>query len=127
LVWQNEAKISNLHQHIRPLSPELITEQHRPAIYRTIALLAFVLLQSVVSPSAERIKRKPLTDIEAARLASDQAMNDGTLHSGVMSSRQKAAFFNFADLGRTAVPISFLFRTHFHRPKRAGLAIRLST
>ena len=49
---------------------------------RVIALIALVLLQHASTASAERIKRKPPTEIEAARVASDQAMSDGTLQIG---------------------------------------------
>ena len=86
-------------------------------MYRTTALLAFVLLQSVVSASAERIKRKPPTDIEAARLASDQAMSDGTLHVGdvIATDRGFFQFRGFAPDGRSDfMPVP----NRFHRPKR---------
>jgi hypothetical protein len=44
--------------------------------------MALALLQSLSGASAERIKHKPPTEIEAARIASDQAMNDGMLRQG---------------------------------------------
>jgi hypothetical protein len=49
---------------------------------RIIVLISFVLLQLASTVSAERIKRKPPTEIEAARIASDQAMSDGMLQIG---------------------------------------------
>jgi hypothetical protein len=49
---------------------------------QVITLVALVLLQSAPIASAERIKRKPPTEIEAARIASDQAMSDGMLQIG---------------------------------------------
>jgi hypothetical protein len=51
-------------------------------MYRITIFIAFVLSQSVHAASAERIKRKPPTDIEASRIASDQAMSDGMLQIG---------------------------------------------
>jgi hypothetical protein len=50
-------------------------------MYRVI-LIAIVLFQSASNGFAERIKRKPPDDAELARLASDQAMNDGILRKG---------------------------------------------
>jgi hypothetical protein len=49
---------------------------------RITFLMALALLQSLSGASAERIKHKPPTEIEAARIASDQAMNDGMLRRG---------------------------------------------
>ena len=66
-------------------------------MYRITALFALTLLQLVVSASAERIKRKPPTDTEAARLASDQAMSDGTLHVGDVIATDRG-FFQFRGL-----------------------------
>jgi hypothetical protein len=63
-------------------------------MYRIAALFALALLQAVASASAERIKRKPPTDSEAARLASEQAMSDGTLHVGDMIATDRG-FFQF--------------------------------
>jgi hypothetical protein len=57
-------------------------------------LLAFALLQSPVAAFAERIKRKPATDVEAARLASDQAMSDGMLRVGDVIATDRG-FFQF--------------------------------
>jgi hypothetical protein len=57
-------------------------------------LLAVVLLQSPVAASAERIQRKPPSDIEAARLASDQAMSDGMLRVGDVIATDRG-FFQF--------------------------------
>jgi hypothetical protein len=42
----------------------------------------------------ERIKRKPATDVEAARLASDQAMSDGVLRVGDVMATDRG-FFQF--------------------------------
>jgi hypothetical protein len=63
-------------------------------MYRITILLAFVLLQSPVAAFADRIKRKPPTDIEAARLASDQAMSDGMLRVGDVIATDRG-FFQF--------------------------------
>jgi hypothetical protein len=41
-----------------------------------IISIVFAMLQSPLSVSAERIKRKPLDEGETARLASEQAIND---------------------------------------------------
>jgi hypothetical protein len=51
-------------------------------VSRITLLIAVALLQSMLAASAERIKRKPPTEIEAARIASDQAMSDGMLRQG---------------------------------------------
>jgi hypothetical protein len=63
-------------------------------MYRITILLAFALLQSPVTASAERIKRKPPNDIEAARIASDQAMTDGMLRKGDLIATDRG-FFEF--------------------------------
>jgi hypothetical protein len=47
-----------------------------------IAIIIAVVLQSISVASGERIKRKPPDDAELARIASDQAMNDGDLRIG---------------------------------------------
>src|SRR5713226_2091139 len=64
---------------------------------RITLLIAFALLQFTLPASAERIKRKPPTEIEAARIASDQAMSDGMLQIGdvVVTDR---GFFQFRGL-----------------------------
>jgi hypothetical protein len=46
---------------------------------RITFLIAVVLWQSTSAASAERIKRAPPDDAELARLASEQAVNDGDL------------------------------------------------
>jgi hypothetical protein len=51
-------------------------------MYRITFLIIVVLLQSIFAAFAERVKRKPPDDAERARLASDQAMNDGILRKG---------------------------------------------
>ena len=61
---------------------------------RITLLVLVVLLQSALQASAERIKRKPPTDIEAARIASDEAMNDGNLREGDIVSTDRG-FFQF--------------------------------
>ena len=64
---------------------------------RITVLIVFVMLQSALSASAERIKRKPPTEIEAARIASDQAMSDGMLHKGDVVATDRG-FFQFRGL-----------------------------
>jgi hypothetical protein len=64
---------------------------------RISLLVAFVLLQSVFAASAERIKRKPPTDIEASRIASDQAKSDGMLRIGDVVATDRG-FFQFRGL-----------------------------
>jgi hypothetical protein len=67
-------------------------------MYR-ITLLVFVAwLLSAFAASAERIKRKPPTESEAARAASDQAMNDGTLQPGDIVATDRG-FLQFRGLG----------------------------
>jgi hypothetical protein len=61
---------------------------------RIAFMLGFALLQMPVMASAERIKRKPPTDTEAARLASDQAMSDGMLRVGDVIATDRG-FFQF--------------------------------
>jgi hypothetical protein len=58
-------------------------------MYRITFLIAVVLLHSISSASAERIKRKPPDDAELARIASDQAMNDGDLRKGDIISTHR--------------------------------------
>jgi hypothetical protein len=57
-------------------------------MYR-ITLIIFVLLLSAFNASAQRIKRKPPNEAELARLASDQAMNDGNLRNGDIISTDR--------------------------------------
>ena len=59
---------------------------------RITLLIAFALVQSTFDASAERIKRKPPTAIEAARIASDQAMSDGTLQLGDVIATDRGFF-----------------------------------
>ena len=58
-------------------------------MYRMAFLISLVLLQSISAASAERIKRKPPDDAELARVASDQAMNDGSLRKGDIISTHR--------------------------------------
>jgi hypothetical protein len=64
---------------------------------RITLLITFALLQFTLSASAERIKRKPPTEIEAARIASDQAMGDGMLREGDVVATDRG-FFQFRGL-----------------------------
>jgi hypothetical protein len=92
-------------------------------MYRTIAVYTLVLLQFLASASAERIKRKPPTDIEAARLASDQAMSDGTLHVGDVIATDRG-FFQFrgsrpdgsSDFTAVSNPLSSVTKGRFGNP-----------
>jgi hypothetical protein len=62
------------------------------------------LLQSASTASAERIKRNPPTEIEAARIASDQAISDGMLQIGdvVVTDRGFLQFRRLAPDGSPA-------------------------
>jgi hypothetical protein len=64
---------------------------------RITLLIAFALLQFTLSASAERIKRKPPNEIEAARIVSDQAMGDGMLREGDVVATDRG-FFQFRGL-----------------------------
>jgi hypothetical protein len=64
---------------------------------RISLLVAFALLLSACAASAERIKRKPPTNIEASRIASDQAMSDGMLRIGDVVATDRG-FFQFRGL-----------------------------
>jgi hypothetical protein len=66
---------------------------------RITLLIAIALLQSAFAASAERIKRKPPSEIEAARIASDQAMNDGILRKGDIVATDRG-FFQFRGLAQ---------------------------
>jgi hypothetical protein len=70
---------------------------HTRQMLRIILLIALALLQSAFAASAERIKRKPPTEIEAARIASDQAMGDGMLRKGDVIATDRG-FFQFRGL-----------------------------
>ena len=61
---------------------------------RIIVLVLVALLQFAFQASAERITRKPPSDIEAARIASDEAMRDGNLRDGDIVSTDRG-FFQF--------------------------------
>jgi hypothetical protein len=86
-------------------------------MYRIAVLITFALLQSGFSASAERIKRKRPTKIEAARIASDQAMSDGTLRKGDVVSTDRG-FFQFRGWRQTVVAISCRFQTRYPYPTR---------
>jgi hypothetical protein len=77
----------------RSTKPSLYVSQ----MYRITILIVFALLQSAFAASAERIKRKPPTEIEAARIASDQAINDGMLRKGDIVATDRG-FFQFRGL-----------------------------
>ena len=64
---------------------------------RITLLIAIALLQSAFA--AERIKRKPPSEIEASRIASDQAMNDGILRQGDIVATDRG-FFQFRGLAQ---------------------------
>ena len=57
------------------------------------------MLLAVTAPAEEhgRIKRKPPTDLEAARIASDMAMNDSLLQRGDIVATDRG-FFVFRGL-----------------------------
>jgi hypothetical protein len=88
-------------------------------LYRIAVLAAIVLLQSAFSASAERIKRKPPTEIEAARIASDQAMSDGMLRQGDVIATDRG-FVQFRGLAPDG-SLDFLpVPNPLTPPKRAG-------
>jgi hypothetical protein len=55
---------------------------------------AIFVFQFTLTASAERIKRKPPDEKEAARIASEQALNDGNLQKGDIVSTDRG-FFEF--------------------------------
>jgi hypothetical protein len=64
-----------------------------------ITLLVFVgSFLFAFAASAERIKRRPATEAETARAASNQAMNDGTLQPGDIVATDRG-FLQFRGLG----------------------------
>lgn len=67
-------------------------------MYRFTLLVLAALLLLPATASAERIKRKPPTENEEARIASEQAMNDGGLRPGdiVATDRGFLEFRGFA-------------------------------
>jgi hypothetical protein len=91
-------------------------------MYRFAVLIAVVLLLPFAA-FAERIKRRPPTETEAARIASDQAMSDGMLEIGdvVVTDRGFFQFLGLAPDGRSeflAVPNPLLpFREKSRRSK----------
>ena len=58
-------------------------------MHRITLLIAVLLWQSTSAASAERIKRAPPDDAELARLASEQAINDGDLRKGDIISTHR--------------------------------------
>jgi hypothetical protein len=69
-----------------------------------ITLLVLVgLLLSPFAASPERIKRKPPTESEEARIASDQAMNDGGLRPGDIVATDRG-FLQFRGLATDGSP-----------------------
>jgi hypothetical protein len=51
-----------------------------------------MVLQSAFGVQAERIKRRPPTDAELGRLASENVMNDGILRKGDVISTDRGFF-----------------------------------
>jgi hypothetical protein len=66
---------------------------------RLFLFTAVIVFQLTVTASAERIKRKPPNDKEAARIASEQALNDGNLQKGDIVSTDQG-FFEFRGLAQ---------------------------
>jgi hypothetical protein len=69
----------------------------QPALPRADVPESFALSLPAFAASAERIKRNPPTGIEAARIASDQAMSDGMLRTGDVVATDRG-FFQFRGL-----------------------------
>jgi hypothetical protein len=63
-------------------------------MWRISFLSAIFVLQSAFATPAERIKRKPPNETEAARIASEQALNDENLQRGDIVSTDRG-FFEF--------------------------------
>jgi hypothetical protein len=61
---------------------------------RSLITAAIFALQVTFTASAERIKRQPPNEKEAARVASEQALNDGNLQKGDIVSTDHG-FFEF--------------------------------
>ena len=59
---------------------------------RSLITAAIFALQLTISASAERIKRQPPNEKEAARVASEQALNDGNLQKGDIVSTDHGFF-----------------------------------
>jgi hypothetical protein len=59
-----------------------------------ISFLTAIFIITAFAAYAERIKRKPLNEAEAARIASEQALNDGNLQIGDIVSTDRG-FFEF--------------------------------
>jgi hypothetical protein len=73
-------------------------------------LLLLIVLQSTSGALAEehgRIKKKPPTPVEAERIASDMAMNDGSLHKGDIVATDRG-FFQFRGLGPDGITNDFV-------------------
>lgn len=77
---------------------EVIQPHPELEMYKITLLVLAGLLLSPATASAERIKRKPPTENEEARIASEQAMNDGGLRPGdiVATDRGFLQFRGFA-------------------------------
>ena len=86
-------------------------------MYRTVAVFTLALLQSVASASAERVKRKPPTNTEAARIASDQAMSDGMLRVGDVIATDRG-FFQFRGYAPDGSPDFSSIPNPFAAPKK---------
>jgi hypothetical protein len=77
---------------------------------RFVVLSLVALLQPSASAFAEdhgRIKKKPPTSAEAERIASDTAMNDGSLHKGDIVATDRG-FFLFRGLGPDGITNDFV-------------------
>jgi hypothetical protein len=61
---------------------------------RLFLFTAIFVVQLTLTASAERIKRKPPNEKEVARIASEQALNDGNLQKGDIVSTDRG-FFEF--------------------------------
>jgi hypothetical protein len=78
---------------------------------KRIGLVALIAISQVgFAASAEehgRIKKKPPTPLEAERIASDMAMNDGTLQKGDIVATDRG-FFLFRGLGADGISNDFV-------------------
>lgn len=66
---------------------------------RIFPFTAIFVLLFVFTASAERIKRQPPNEKEAARIASEQALNDGNLQRGDIVSTDRG-FFEFRGMAQ---------------------------
>jgi hypothetical protein len=78
---------------------------------RIVLLLLLTTLQPGFSARAEdnggRIKKKPPTPVEVERIASDMAMNDGSLQKGDIVSTNRG-FFLFRGVGPDGISNNFV-------------------